>query len=30
MPLRTIAHQLGINRKSVRKLVRTPAPPHNR
>jgi transposase len=30
MPLLTIAHQLGINRKTVRKLVRTPAPPHNR
>ena len=25
-----IARQLGINRKTVRKLVRTPAPPHNR
>jgi transposase len=30
MPLRAIAHQLGINRKTVRKLVRTPAPPRNR
>jgi transposase len=30
MPLLSIAHQLGINRKTVRKLVRTPAPPHNR
>jgi hypothetical protein len=30
MLLRTIAHQLGINRKTVRKHVRTPAPPHNR
>lgn len=30
MPLLTIGRQLNINRKTVRKLVRTPAPPHNR
>jgi transposase len=30
LPLRSIARQLGINRKTVRKLVRTPAPPRNR
>jgi transposase len=28
--LRAIAHQLGIHRRTVRKLVRTPAPPRNR
>lgn len=28
--LLAIARRLGINRKTVRKLVRTPAPPHNR
>jgi transposase len=30
MPLLAIARQLSINRKTVRKLVRTPAPPRNR
>jgi transposase len=30
LPLLSIARQLGINRKTVRKLVRTPAPPSNR